>query len=185
MRATALSLTWAVPLALAAALGGCSTGPAAPTVETGTMVVRPADSWPYGATPRYALAEQFQYAGNSAAGWLEPVQQAVSRELDGKGWQAVPLDEADLWVAIGVAGSQDISDGEIFSRLGMSPGLQADAGTRKGTLAVVLLDRKTQQRVWSSAIQLASDVPIDDESRRQLSQQLADQLLDKLPHQTP
>lgn len=179
MRYALLSFT----LAVTSLLGGCSTGPAAPTVEAGTMVVRPADNWPYGATPRYALAEQFQYAGNSAAGWLEPVQQAVSRELDGKGWQVAPLAEADLWVAIGVAGSQDISDGEIFSRLGMSPGLQAETGTRKGTLAVVLLAPKTQQRIWSSAIQLASDAPIDDESRRQLSQQLAGKLLGSLPAQ--
>ncbi|MFC5706551.1 DUF4136 domain-containing protein [Aeromonas eucrenophila] len=175
MRGALLSLT------LAALLAGCSTGPAAPTVETGTMVVRPADNWTYGTTPRYALAEQFQYAGNSAAGWLEPVQQAVSRDLNGKGWQSVPLDEADVWVAIGVAGSKDMSDGEIFARLGMTPGLQAGADARKGTLAIMLLDRKTQQTVWSSAIQLASDVPIDDDARSQLSQQLAEQLLGALP----
>ncbi|WP_349921212.1 DUF4136 domain-containing protein [Aeromonas veronii] len=175
MRAALLSLT------LATLLGGCSTGPAAPTVETGTMVVRPADGWRYGATPRYALAEQFQYAGNSAAPWLEPVQQAVSQDLDGRGWRSVPLDEADVWVAIGVAGSKDMSDGEIFSRLGMTPGLQAKSDARKGTLAILLLDRQSQQTVWSSAIQLASDVPIDDDSRRQLSQQLAAQLLGALP----
>ncbi|MGY3858918.1 DUF4136 domain-containing protein [Aeromonas intestinalis] len=175
MRAALLSLT------LAALLGGCSTGPAAPTVETGTMVVRPADGWRYGATPRYALAEQFQYAGNSAAPWLEPVQQAVSQDLDGRGWRSVPLDEADVWVAIGVAGSKDMSDGEIFSRLGMTPGLQAKSDARKGTLAILLLDRQSQQTVWSSAIQLASDVPIDDDSRRQLSHQLATQLLGALP----
>ena len=90
MRGALLSFT------LAALLGGCSAGPAAPTVETGTMVVRPADNWPYGATPRYALAEQFQYAGNSAAPWLEPVQRAVTQTLDGKGWRSVPLDEADV-----------------------------------------------------------------------------------------
>lgn len=175
MRAALLSLS------LVALLGGCTTGPAAPTVETGTMVVRPADGWRYGATPRYALAEQFQYAGNSAAPWLEPVQQAVSQDLDGRGWRSVPLDEADVWVAIGVAGSKDMSDGEIFSRLGMTPGLQAKSDARKGTLAILLLDRQSQQTVWSSAIQLASDVPIDDDSRRQLSQQLAAQLLGALP----
>lgn len=175
MRAALLSLT------LMALLGGCSTGPAAPTVETGTMVVRPADNWRYGATPRYALAEQYQYAGNSAAPWLEPIQQAVSQDLNGKGWQSVPLDEADVLVAIGVASSKDMSDGEIFARLGMTPGLQADADARKGTLAVMLIDRQTQQTLWSSAIQLASDTPIDAENRRQLSQQLAAQLLSALP----
>ena len=63
----------------------------------------------------------------------------------------------------------------------MTPGLQAKVGARKGTLAIVLLDRRTQQAVWSSAIQLASDVAIPDESRRQLSQQLAGQMLDSLP----
>ena len=175
MRAALLSFT------LATLLGGCSSGPAAPTVETGTMVVRPAEHWTYGATPRYALAEQFQYAGNSAAPWLEPVQQAVTRELDGKGWRSVPLDDADVWVAIGVAGSQDMSDGEVFSRLGMTPGLNAAADARKGTLAILLLDRRTQQTVWSSAIQLASDVPVAEEARSQLSQQLAAQLLGALP----
>ena len=175
MRGALLSFT------LAALLGGCSTGPAAPTVETGTMVVRPADNWTYGATPRYALAEQFQYAGNSAAPWLEPVQQAVTRQLDGKGWRSVPLDEADVWVAIGVAGSQDMSDGEIFSRLGMTPGLNAAADARKGTLAILLLDRRTQQAVWSSAITLASDVAITDSQRQQLSQQLAAELLSSVP----
>ena len=50
-----------------------------------------------------------------------------------------------------------MSDGEIFSRLGMTPGLNAAADARKGTLAILLLDRRTQQTVWSSAIQLASD----------------------------
>ena len=177
MRAALLSFT------LATLLGGCSSGPAAPTVETGTMVVRPAEHWTYGTTPRYALAEQFQYAGNSAASWLEPVQQAVIRQLDGKGWRSVPLDEADVWVAIGVAGSQDISDGEIFSRIGMTPGLNAAADARKGTLAILLIDRRTQQSVWSSAIQLASDVPVAEDERSQLSQQLATQLLDSLPAQ--
>jgi hypothetical protein len=166
---------------LAALLGGCSSGPAAPTVEPGTMVVRPATNWPFGATPRYALAEQFQYAGDNAEGWLEPVQQAVNQALGSKGWQSVPLAEADLWVAIGVAGSKDLSDGEIFARLGMTPGLQAKAGDRKGTLAIVLLDRRTQQAVWSSTISLASDVAIPEASRRQLSQQLASQMLNTLP----
>ena len=177
MRGALLSFT------LAALLGGCSTGPAAPTVETGTMVVRPAENWAYGATPRYALAEQFQYAGNSAAPWLEPVQQVVTQALDGKGWRSVPLDEADVWVAIGVAGSQDMSDGEIFSRIGMTPGLNAAADARKGTLAILLIDRRTQQSVWSSAIQLASDVPVAEDERSQLSQQLAAQLLGSLPAQ--
>ena len=65
-------------------------GPAAPTVETGTMVVRPADNWPHGATPRYALAEQFQYAGNSAAPWLEPVQQAVTQNSMARAGAACP-----------------------------------------------------------------------------------------------
>lgn len=170
-----------ISVGLAALLGGCSSGPAAPTLEAGTMVVRPAASWPFGATPRYALAEQFQYAGDSAEGWLAPVQQAVNQALGSKGWQSVPLDEADLWVAIGVAGSKDLSDGEIFARLGMTPGLQAKADARKGTLAIVLLDRRTQQAVWSSAISLASDVAITEGDRQQLSRQLAAKMLDSLP----
>jgi len=72
-------------VALLALLGGCSSGPAAPTLESGTMLVRPMGNWTYGATPRYALAEQYQFAGELAEGWLEPMQQAVSRELNGKG----------------------------------------------------------------------------------------------------
>ncbi|MNO05599.1 hypothetical protein D3C81_2270550 [compost metagenome] len=63
----------------------------------------------------------------------------------------------------------------------MTPGLQAGADARKGTLAIMLLDRQTQQTLWSSAIQLASDAPIDDTTRQQLSQQLAEQLLGALP----
>ncbi|WP_421187057.1 DUF4136 domain-containing protein [Aeromonas enteropelogenes] len=170
-----------ISVGLAALLGGCSTGPAAPTVEAGTMVVRPASDWPFGATPRYALAEQYQFAGAHAEGWLDPLQQAVSQQLNGKGWQSVPLDEADLWVAIGVAGEKDVSDGQIFARLGMTPGLQTKAGEHKGTLAIVLLDRRTQQAVWSSAISLASDVAIADSQRQQLSQQLAAELLSSVP----
>ena len=166
---------------LAALLGGCSSGPAAPTVESGTMVVRPAASWPFGATPRYALAEQFQYAGDSAEGWLEPVQQAVNQELGSKGWQSVPLAEADVWVAIGVAGAQDISDDELFTRLGMNPGVQAKAGERKGTLAIILLDRTHQQAVWSSVIQLTTDSAIPASDRAAFSQELAAKMLDKLP----
>ena len=48
-------------------------------------------------------------------------------------------------------------------------------------LAILLIDRRTQQSVWSSAIQLASDVPVAEEARGQLSQQLAAQLLGSLP----
>jgi hypothetical protein len=158
MRAALLSFT------LATLLGGCSSGPAAPTVETGTMVVRPAEHWTYGTTPRYALAEQFQYAGNSAA----PARAGTAGRHPAAGRQRLAqrsLDEADVWVAIGVAGSQDMSDGEIFSRLGMTPGLNAAANARKGTLAVVLLDGHSQKAVWSSAIQLASDVPVAEEAR--------------------
>ncbi|MFE8730094.1 DUF4136 domain-containing protein, partial [Aeromonas hydrophila] len=110
-------------------------------------------------------------------GWLEPIQNAVSKELNGKGWQSVPLDEADLWVAIGVAGDKDISDGQIFARLGMTPGVQAAPDQRKGTLAIVLLDRKTQKAVWSSVTSLASDAAIADNQRQALSQQLAAKLL--------
>ncbi len=166
------------PFIFSMLLNGCSS---APMVGSETQVVRPAQEWRYGVTPRYALAEQLQYAGNSAALWLEPVQQATRQSLDGKGWQAVPLAEADVWVAIGVAGSQDMSDGEIFARLGMNPGLQADANARKGTLAILLIDRQSQQTLWSSAIQLASEAPVDDATRSQLSQQLTAQLLSALP----
>lgn len=170
-------------VALFALLGGCSSGPSAPTVESDTIQVRPLGEWRYGATPRYALAEQYQFAGAQAEGWLEPMQQAVSQQLNGKGWQSVPLDEADLWVAIGVAGGKDISDGEIFARLGMSPGLQASASSRKGTLAIVLLDRKSQKAVWSSVISLASDSPVADNQRQQLSLELAAKLLESMPTQ--
>ena len=168
-------------VALLALLGGCSSGPAAPTLESGTMLVRPLGDWTYGATPRYALAEQYQFAGKQAEGWLEPMQQSVSRELNGKGWQSAPLDEADLWIAIGVASGQDISDGEIFSRLGMTPGVLASPDQRKGTLAIVLLDRKAQKAVWSSIISLTSDVAIADSQRQALSQQLAAKLLNAVP----
>jgi len=168
-------------VALLALLGGCSTGPSAPTLESGTMVARPLENWRYGATPRYALAEQYQFAGEQAEGWLEPMQQAVSRELNGKGWQSAPLDEADLWVAIGVAGGKDISDGEIFARLGMTPGVYAAANERKGSLAIVLIDRHTQKAVWSSVISLASDSPVAESQRQALSEQLAATLLDSVP----
>lgn len=166
---------------LFALLGGCSSGPSAPTFEPGTMVARSLGDWTFGATPRYALAEQYQFAGDQAEGWLEPIQNAVSKELNGKGWQSVPLDEADLWVAIGVAGDKDISDGQIFARLGMTPGVQAAPDQRKGTLAIVLLDRKTQKAIWSSVISLASDAAIADNQRQALSQQLAAKLLAPVP----
>ena len=39
-------------VALLALLGGCSSGPSAPTLESGTMVVRPISDWTFGATPR-------------------------------------------------------------------------------------------------------------------------------------
>ncbi|MGK4474036.1 DUF4136 domain-containing protein [Aeromonas molluscorum] len=168
-------------LMLLGVLGGCSSGHQAPVVDMGTQVIRPASHWPFPAQPRYALAEQYQYSGASTEGWLEPIQQAVSRELDAKGWRSAPLDEADVWVAIGVAGAQDISDDELFARLGMNPGVQAKAGERKGTLAIILLDRQKQQAVWSSAIQLTTDSAIPESERATFSQELATKMLDKLP----
>ncbi|WP_033135971.1 DUF4136 domain-containing protein [Aeromonas finlandensis] len=166
---------------LLALLGGCSSGPSAPTLEAGTMVVRSLGSWTYGATPRYALAEQYQFAGERAEGWLEPMQQAVSQQLNGRGWQSVPLDEADLWIAIGVAGGKDISDDQIFSRLGMTPGVQASPDEHKGTLVIALLDRKTQKAVWGSVISLASDAPVAESQRQALSHLLAAKLLGSVP----
>lgn len=168
-------------LMLLGLLGGCSSGHQAPVVDMGTQVIRPASHWPFPAQPRYALAEQYQYAGASTEGWLEPIQQAVSQHLDAKGWRSAPLDEADVWVAIGVAGAQDISDDELFTRLGMNPGVQAKAGERKGTLAIILLDRTHQQAVWSSVIQLTTDSPIPESERAAFSQDLAAKMLDKLP----
>ncbi len=45
----------------------------------------------------------------------------------------------------------------------------------------MLLDRKTQKAVWSSIIQLTSDVSIADSQRQALSQQLAAELLNRVP----
>ena len=92
-----------------------------------------------------------------------------------------PSDGADGGVAVWVAGGEDMCDGGICSRFGMAPRLNAAGSARKGTLAVVLLDGHSEKGVWSSAIQLASDVPVAEEARGQLSQQLAAQLLGSLP----
>ncbi|WP_042012732.1 DUF4136 domain-containing protein [Aeromonas fluvialis] len=170
-----------ISVVMAALLSGCSSGQVTPTLKSDTIIVRSLGDWTYGATPSFALAEQYQYAGKLAEKWLEPMQLAVSRELNGKGWQSAPLGEADLWVAIGVAGGKDISDGEIFARLGMTPGVHASADQRKGSLAIVLRDRKTEKAVWSSIIQLTSDVSITDSQRQAFSQQLAAKLLHRVP----
>jgi len=47
----------------------------------------------------------------------------------------------------------------------------------------VLLDRQTQQAVWSSVISLTSDVAIAEGQRQQLSLQLAAKLLENIPAQ--
>ncbi len=51
----------------------------------------------------------------------------------------------------------------------------------QGTLAIVLLDRRTQQAVWSSAISWPATWP-SPKGRQQLSQQLAAKMLNALPH---
>ncbi|MFM4703324.1 hypothetical protein [Aeromonas bivalvium] len=168
-------------LGLVGLLGGCSSGHQAPVVDMGTQVTRPAEQWPFPAQPRYALAEQYQYSGASAEGWLDPLQQAVALYLDGKGWRSAPLDEADIWVAIGVAGAQDISDEALFARLGMNPGVQAKAGARKGTLAIIMLDSQRQQSAWSSVIQLTTDQAIAESQRAAFSQELVGKMLSTLP----
>lgn len=162
-------------------LAGCSTGPASIPPSTGTLVVKPAVSWPYGQPVRFAMAEQYQYAGTSAESWLTPVQEAVVGGLKAHGWQPDSLDRADVLVAIGVAGAADISNGEIFSRLGMTPGQITDQARRAGTLAVVLLDSQSEKPVWSASMQLEVGSRIPDEERARFSQRWINQMLASLP----
>jgi hypothetical protein len=75
------------------------------------------------------------------------------------------------------AGAADFVCTASFRDAGVSPAACPPAAR----LAVVLLDGHSQKAVWSSAIQLASDVPVAEEARGQLSQQLAVQLLGSLP----
>ncbi|PJG60556.1 DUF4136 domain-containing protein [Aeromonas cavernicola] len=164
-------------------LCGCSSGPTAPTLDVGSKVVRPAADWRFGTAPRYALAEQYQYAGAQAEAWLDPIQQAVTQQLNDKGWRSMPLDEADVWVAIGVTGSHEVNDKQIFAQLGIPPAQQTKPEAQQGTLAIVLLERHTQQVVWSTTISLASEVTVTDQQRQHLSQQLAGELLGSLPSQ--
>lgn len=161
-------------------LTACSNS-ALPPPTSGSMVVRPAQSWPYVAPVRYAIAEQFQYAGPRTEGWLLPVQLAVEQSLHGKGWQAAPIAEADLWVAIGVADATEVQNGELFRRLGMTPGLAAPAGHKMGSLTVVLLDRRSSAAVWSASLQLETVRAVPEDERGALSQRWIASLLQSLP----
>ncbi|MFR9719121.1 DUF4136 domain-containing protein [Aeromonas diversa] len=162
-------------------LAGCSSAPSGTTPTTGTLVVKPATAWPYGQSVRFAMAEQYQYAGASVEGWLTPIQEAVEQKLKAHGWQPQTMDDADLLVAVGVAGAADLSNAEIFSRLGMTPGQITNKEQRAGTLAVVLLDRQSERPVWSATLQLEVGDRVPDEERVRFSQRWVAQMLATLP----
>ena len=135
-----------ISVGLAALLGGCSSGPAAPTLEAGTMVVRPAASWPFGATPRYALAEQFQYAGDSAEG-SGPYTPHVTVGLYGGAWPTADvqsrLDGFDRHPAIHCH----------IERLSLMSYAAPEIGGPLATLADFCL--VTRQLVWAAGRPLA------------------------------
>ncbi|MGL4207742.1 MAG: DUF4136 domain-containing protein [Aeromonadaceae bacterium] len=144
-----------------------------------TVVASSLDSWPYRNGVTFAIPDDHLHVKEQGKTWLPFIQQATAQRLQALGLKPAPASEANVIVSIGVLGEKENADSLVFAKLGMSPG-----GTElsKGTIALVIQDRQTQAKLWSSALQANSSAPIKaTEARERTARSLVEQMTNSLP----
>ena len=144
-----------------------------------TVVASTLDAWPYRGTVTFAIPDDHLYGKEEGKTWLPLIKAATIDRLQALGLKQASADSANVIVNIGVLGAKEDADTLVFTKLGMSPG----AGPlSKGTMALVIQDRQTGVKLWSSALQANSSMPIKAESARERTiRSLVDQMTRRLP----
>lgn len=144
-----------------------------------TVVASTLDAWPYRGTVTFAIPDDHLYGKEEGKTWLPLIKAATIDRLQALGLKQASADSANVIVNIGVLGAKEDADTLVFTKLGMSPG----AGPlSKGTMALVIQDRQTGVKLWSSALQTNSSMPIKAESARERTiRSLVDQMTRRLP----
>ena len=144
-----------------------------------TVVATTLDAWPYRGTVTFAIPDDHLYGKEEGKTWLPLIKAATIDRLQALGLQQAGADSANIIVNIGVLGAKEDADTLVFTKLGMSPG----AGPlSKGTMALVIQDRQTVVKLWSSALQANSSMPIKAGSARERTiRSLVAQMTRRLP----
>lgn len=144
-----------------------------------TVVATTLDAWPYRGTVTFAIPDDHLYGKEEGKTWLPLIKAATIDRLQALGLQQAGADSANIIVNIGVLGAKEDADTLVFTKLGMSPG----AGPlSKGTMALVIQDRQTGVKLWSSALQANSSMPIKAGSARERTiRNLVAQMTRRLP----
>ena len=144
-----------------------------------TVVASTLDAWPYRGTVTFAIPDDHLYGKEEGKTWLPLIKAATIDRLQALGLKQAAADNANVIVNIGVLGAKEDADSLVFTKLGMSPG----AGPLgKGTMALVIQDRQTGIKLWSSALQANSSMPIKAGSARERTiRSLVDQMTRRLP----
>lgn len=144
-----------------------------------TVVASTLESWPYRNGVTFAIPEDHLHVKEQGKTWLPLIQQATQQRLLALGLKPAPASEANVIVSIGVLGEKEDADSLVFAKLGMSPGGTA---LSKGTIALVIQDRQSQTKLWSSALQANSSAPIKaTEARERTARSLVEQMTSRLP----
>lgn len=144
-----------------------------------TVVASTLDAWPYRGKVSFAIPDDHLYGKAQGRPWLPLIKEATIARLQALGLEQASPEIADVIVSIGVLGEKEDADAIVFAKLGMSPG----AGPlSKGTMALLIQDRQSQIKLWSSALQANSSMPITATAARERTvRSFVDQMTRRLP----
>ena len=144
-----------------------------------TVVASTLDAWPYRGKVSFAIPDDHLYGKAQGRPWLPLIKEATIARLQALGLEQASPEIADVIVSIGVLGEKEDADAIVFAKLGMSPG----AGPlSKGTMALLIQDRQSQIKLWSSALQANSSMPIKATAARERTvRSFVDQMTRRLP----
>ena len=144
-----------------------------------TVVASTLDAWPYRGKVSFAIPDDHLYGKAQGRPWLPLIKEATIARLQALGLEQASPKIADVIVSIGVLGEKEDADAIVFAKLGMSPG----AGPlSKGTMALLIQDRQSQIKLWSSALQANSSMPITATAARERTvRSFVDQMTRRLP----
>lgn len=144
-----------------------------------TVVASTLDAWPYRGKVSFAIPDDHLYGKAQGRPWLPLIKQATIARLQALGLEQASAETANVIVSIGVLGEKEDADAIVFAKLGMSPG----AGPlSKGTMALLIQDRQSQIKLWSSALQANSSMPIKATAARERTvRSFVDQMTRRLP----
>ncbi len=144
-----------------------------------TVVASTLDAWPYRGKVSFAIPDDHLYGKAQGRPWLPLIKEATIARLQALGLEQASPEIADVIVSIGVLGATEDAEAIVFAKLGMSPG----AGPlSKGTTALLIQDRQSQIKLWRSALQANSSMPITATAARERTvRSFVDQMTRRLP----